>query len=237
MISSTLNTSNSSLVSVIVPINRTENLDKTYQSIVNQTYSNLEIIFVYNGKVEPQLYPETIELSSEESISKALNVGLDYASGDFIARLDVGDEWASNHIELLVNFLTKNPQIDLVSASVGSALSKEKEPIVRYDSNFTRDMLLIGNPIKHSAVMFRKTADRYNPDFDGCEDWEFWTRAFNSPVILKNVTVRREFSTKVYNNDEKIPLISSNYMKKLQLSKAEFVRRKRRVYESLYNHS
>ncbi|MCI8387052.1 MAG: glycosyltransferase [Clostridiales bacterium] len=91
------------IISVIVPIYKVEKyLDKCVQSLLNQTYSNLEIILVDDGSPDscPNICDEyqkkdnRVRSVHKENggLASARNFGLDIASGDLIAFLD-SDDW------------------------------------------------------------------------------------------------------------------------------------------------
>ena len=93
---------NGSLVSVIVPVYKVEGyLDECIQSIISQTYTNLEIILVDDGSPDrcPKMCDEWAEKDSRIKVihkvngglSSARNVGLDEASGDYISFVDSDD--------------------------------------------------------------------------------------------------------------------------------------------------
>ena len=101
------------LISVIVPIYKTElYLRKCVDSLINQTYTNLEIILVDDGSPDgcPQICDEyaakdsRIKVIHKENggVSAARNFGLDHASGAFIAYIDSDDYVSENYIEYLV---------------------------------------------------------------------------------------------------------------------------------------
>lgn len=104
---------NDPLISVIVPIYKVEQyLDRCIQSIVNQTYCNLEIILVDDGS--PDGCPEIcdswanrdnrIKVIHKENggVSSARNAGLDFFSGDYVSFVD-SDDWIE--AELYENLL------------------------------------------------------------------------------------------------------------------------------------
>ena len=83
------------LISVIVPIYKVEDyLDRCIQSLVNQTYKNLEIILVDDGSTDEsgKICDQYSEIDSRihvihkknGGLSDARNVGLDYAVGEYI---------------------------------------------------------------------------------------------------------------------------------------------------------
>lgn len=94
---------NGGLVSVIIPIyNVSDYLERCVNSVVNQTYHNLEIILVDDGSTDRSgeicdLFAERdkrINVIHKENggLSSARNAGLEKASGDFIAFID-SDDW------------------------------------------------------------------------------------------------------------------------------------------------
>ena len=106
------------LISVIVPVYKVENyLDKCVQSIVNQTYQNLEIILVDDGS--PDCCGEMCDAWAEKDdrikvIHKengggaaARNAGLNIAAGNLIAFVDSDDYLAPSMYEKLSDVLCK----------------------------------------------------------------------------------------------------------------------------------
>ena len=107
------------LISVIVPIYKVEEyLDCCIESIVNQTYLNLEIILIDDGS--PDNCPEIcdhwakldnrIEVIHKENggLSDARNTGLRKAKGEFICFVD-SDDWIEKpYIEYLYDLIIKN---------------------------------------------------------------------------------------------------------------------------------
>lgn len=94
---------NEPLVSVIVPVYKVgKYLDKCVESIVEQTYKNLEIILVDDGSPDncPAMCDKWAERDSRikvihkqnGGVSSARNVGIDAAQGEFIGFVD-SDDW------------------------------------------------------------------------------------------------------------------------------------------------
>jgi glycosyltransferase involved in cell wall biosynthesis len=111
------------LVSVIVPLlNAQEFIRETLDSILAQTYKNLEIIVINDGSTDDS---ESIALSYGTKIhyisqnpsgnpAAPRNVGLRVCRGDLITFLDADDILLPDKIERQVEFLKRNPLVSIV---------------------------------------------------------------------------------------------------------------------------
>lgn len=107
---------NESLVSVVLPIYNVEKyLDRCIESIVKQTYKNLEIILVDDGSLDrcPQICDEwekkdpRIKAVHKDNagLGMARNTGIEHATGDYICFIDSDDFIDLDTIEVCVNRL------------------------------------------------------------------------------------------------------------------------------------
>ena len=106
------------MISVIVPIYNVEKyVNKCVESIVNQTYTNLEIILVDDGSPDrcPEICDEWAKKDSRIKVihkkngglSDARNAGMKIASGDYVAFVD-SDDWVEPDIySTLINLIDK----------------------------------------------------------------------------------------------------------------------------------
>lgn len=109
--------SHNSLVSVIIPVyNVAPYIREALDSVVNQTYRNLEIIIVDDGSTdgsgaicdEYKTDPRVKVIHQENGgPSLARNVGLDLATGDFITFLDSDDAYHLDFIRLMLGAIEK----------------------------------------------------------------------------------------------------------------------------------
>lgn len=138
------------LVSVIVPVYKTERyLDRCVQSLLKQTYENLEIILVDDGSPDncPELcdrYARTYENiqvvhKANGGISSSRNAGLLAAKGEYIAFADSDDWVALDTYEHLVSNAIRYEAdvVDVVIAQVrGEEIVENKaEKIDVYEGN------------------------------------------------------------------------------------------------------
>jgi len=110
-------------ISVIIPVYNTEKyLDKSFESILNQTYTNLEIIVINDGSNETtsnklkQFAKEDqrirlFELPEREGVGHARNYALTKATGKYIYYFDSDDSISQNTLDLLVTYIKDDPMI------------------------------------------------------------------------------------------------------------------------------
>ena len=106
------------LISVVVPIYNSKNYTKKcIESLMKQTYQNLEIILIDDGssdgsdeicdmyaKVDKRL---KVIHKKNEGRCVARNIGIDYANGDYIGFVDGDDYLEEDMYEVLYNLLTE----------------------------------------------------------------------------------------------------------------------------------
>ncbi len=113
------------LISVIVPIYNVEDyLDKCINSILNQTYKNLEIILVDDGSPDncPKMCDEYAKKDNRIKVihkkngglSDARNKGIEIANGEYITFVDSDDYLSNDCIELLyINIVKYDSDISI----------------------------------------------------------------------------------------------------------------------------
>lgn len=125
-----------SLISVIVPIYNVEKyLQKCVDSIINQTYKNLEIILVDDGSPDncPKMCDDYAKKDSRIKVvhkengglSDARNVGMEVATGEYISFIDSDDYISLDFYETLLQTMIDNDS-DIVECSVVKFYENEK---------------------------------------------------------------------------------------------------------------
>lgn len=106
------------LVSVVIPVyNREKTIKRAIDSVLCQTYANLEIIVIddcstdncvkiVNGYQDKRI--RVICQKEHSGASKARNVGIENAKGEYIAFQDSDDEWCINKLAVQVAYMQKN---------------------------------------------------------------------------------------------------------------------------------
>lgn len=186
-------------VSVILPFFNAQNtLEKAIQSIINQTFSDFELLLINNNSTDSskeiafyyeKKYPQ-IRLFNEkkQGVVFASKLGLDFAKGKYIARMDSDDVAHPERLLLQSNFLNQNINIQAVSSLV-SYFSESKntlgfERFVNWSNSIqsTEEIWLnrfVEFPLVNPTLMFRREiAEKYGFYKSGNfpEDYEMFLR-------------------------------------------------------------
>ncbi len=185
------------LVSVIVRTkDRPHLLANAIESIVKQTYANLEIVVVNDGGGDVKDVLDALSgnipiqyVHHETSMGKAsaANSGLKAARGTYMNFLDDGDVFYPDHVECLVNHLevTRGKVVYskvrnvFFSGSGENPHDPEKEELV-FNFDFDPDKRLFENYIPLMSILFSKEilirVQNFSNGLTIFEDWDFWMR-------------------------------------------------------------
>lgn len=132
-------------VSVIVPIFKVEQfLTKCIDSILNQSYANIEVILVDDGSPDrcPQICDDYQRKDSRVKVvhkqnggqSSARNAGLDVASGEYVSFVDSDDWLESDAYSMIVGQCLEN-QLDIIGGGIDTfVLGKKKIKFLKFHS-------------------------------------------------------------------------------------------------------
>ena len=110
----------SNLVSVIIPYHKKiDFIDKSIDSVLNQTFQNFEIILIYDDNEFDELDyiknlankdPRIKLIINKKKLGAGVsrNIGIDHGKGSLIAFIDADDMWKKNKLEIQVEFMEKN---------------------------------------------------------------------------------------------------------------------------------
>ncbi len=113
------------LISVVIPVYNVEvYLKRCIDSILNQTYKNIQVILVNDGSKDNSglicnQYAQkdsriTVIHQENKGVSSARNAGIKASKGDYITFVDADDELVENAFDITVEYLEKH-QADVVS--------------------------------------------------------------------------------------------------------------------------
>ena len=192
------------MISVIIPAyNRYNRLNFAINSVLNQTYKNLEILVVDGGarnKISQLI--DTLNDSRIKYIKNTLHAGVASsrhlgvlsASNDLIAFLDDDDTWENNKLELQYNQIKSNPRVDMVLCdyTINNLILNKKRylSMLKYEKNFIINILSSPGPF-YQCVLIKKNLVLDNALFDEnsvpSEDWDFFISLSKKNILVKNI--------------------------------------------------
>ncbi len=187
------------LVSVIIPVyNGADFLADAVASIGRQNYGPLEIIIVDDGSTDgtaglsARLGADVRYVYQRNSgPASARNKGLEIASGEIIAFLDVDDIWPVDKLALQTACILKNPNLDVVLGRIQVVrLAGSPETDLSIDSGSPLTNVLLG------SALFRKSAFDKVGNFDETlrysEDHDWFLRAREAGIemtVIDHITL------------------------------------------------
>lgn len=175
------------LVSIVTPsFNSACFIVETIESVINQTYPNIEHIIVDGGSLDNTVeilkqYPQLRWISEpDRGQSHALNKGFDMAQGEIIGWLNADDTYNSTAVYDSINYLNENKDCDLVYSDYH--FIDEKSKIIRSGKSKPFDLvkLLSINLISQPTVFMRRKVlenlGGIDENIHYCMDREFWLR-------------------------------------------------------------
>jgi LmbE family N-acetylglucosaminyl deacetylase/glycosyltransferase involved in cell wall biosynthesis len=174
------------LVSVIIRSMDRPTLVDALDSLALQTYSNIEVVLVNakgseHQKIEPWCgrFPlRFIDAGERLPRSRAANMGLDAAHGEYLMFLDDDDWFEPDHVQKLADAIKQHPEFKVVYTGV-RCVDERKNPLPnKFDAPFDVVRIVAGNFIPiHAALFSRDLLElgcRLDVSLDVYEDWDFW---------------------------------------------------------------
>ena len=191
------------LVSVVIPVfNGERYICDAVESVLRQTYNNIEILVIDDGSTDETIdrlasYAHDITIIKQPNggSAKARNAGIRQSKGELIAFLDADDLWHPQKLEILVSHMSRNTNIGLAYNSwqvinaddeiaigqfMGQSFDEQSPAIVPEGSGFIYCELLIDSIIHTSAAIMRRSivdaVGLFDERFRKGQDYEFWFR-------------------------------------------------------------
>mgnify|MGYP004543474541 FL=1 len=197
-----------SLVSVVMSTynEKEEWLRLAIESILNQTYKNIEFIIIIDNPDNDNIIKivnEYAEIDTRINIIindvniglvNSLNKGIKHSKGDYIARMDADDISDLCRIEKQMNLMKKNENIQLVGGGIeyidDSGSSIYRANIYGTTVKIAKKSLNYSNIIAHPTWLFKKeifeSIDGYK-NIKYAEDYDFLIRAIDNGFNVINI--------------------------------------------------
>lgn len=210
------------MISVLLPTyNGEKYLDLSIESVLNQTFTNFELLIGFNGTTDnskeiPYRYNDprikVFDYGDDKGKSKTLNKLLKEAKYDLIALQDDDDFWIHTKLEKQIPLVDK---YDVIGTLI-SYIDKDGN-IIGYPrlSTFYKDIknksMCGDNQVANTSTLFKKSdafdVNGWRDGIDGIEDFDFWLRLMrigktftNVPdkLVLHRLHQNSNFNTKNY---------------------------------------
>ena len=192
-------------ISVLMPTYNVEPyVEEAVLSILNQSYENIELIIVDDcssdntykilnklSKIDNRI--KLFRNDKNKKICFTLNEALKYSTGKYIARMDGDDVCEYDRLEKQINYLKKNPDIDLVGSSIigidenGNVINKKK-----YISSFKliKKIIPFSSPVLHIWIAKRELYEKLGGyrEIPYVEDYDFLLRAISEGYKISNLS-------------------------------------------------
>lgn len=197
------------LVSIIVPIyNSSNTLKKCIDSIINQTYKNIEILLINDGSLDESLSicehysnDDRVKIIDKKNggVSSSRNIGLYICKGDFITFVDADDYLSNTYIE---KYMKKMYEYDC-DIVIGNAIDFS-EDFIKPNYKNKREIILEKNEAlielfsekKFSSTCWGKLYKRslikdvkFDENMKMAEDLKFLYNVFNksNKILISNI--------------------------------------------------
>jgi glycosyltransferase involved in cell wall biosynthesis len=193
-------TERAGFVSIIVPnYNHARYVGDAIESALQQTYPKIEIIVVDDGSTDDS-WPVISRFGTKvhgirqenAGLSAARNIGIQHATGEYIALLDADDRLEPDYLSVLVSILDTHPAaggvycgyrfVDEQNTSLPEVQRRTVPPENFYAA------LLDGNFLVPESILLRRecyaTAGPFDVTLRACEDWDLWLHIAKERSIL-----------------------------------------------------
>ena len=214
------------MITILLPIyNGIEYINDSVNSILNQTYTDWELLIGINGhpynsdvyRKAKQFESDKIKVFDLHNIKGKVDTLyelLKYCKYNWISLIDVDDIWLKNKLYKQSKHMDEYDIIGTHTHYFGDSNGIPSIPL--YDiSNMN---FINTNPIINSSVLMKKHLCCWNQSYEGIEDYELWLRLrkqnkkfYNLPDILvrHRVHVNSHFNTK--NHEDKMNILMTLY--------------------------
>lgn len=215
------------MVSVIMPTyNRGYVIRRAIESVLDQTYKNIELIIVDDGSTDNtssivKTYQDDrihfITYQKNRGACHARNTGLESVNGEYVAFLDSDDVWYPDCLEYAINELSKGPSN--LGGIIGRVEMLDDEQNVLVYPNDLSEMIgessdnrplinemLIYNVMTMPAVVIKRECidriDGFDENLSRLQDWDFYLRLLVESGYV--FVFRNHLFAKVYKQKDSI---------------------------------
>lgn len=175
-------------------------LENTLKSILNQTFSNFELIIIDDASTTDyknffgKFNDKRIKYYKQQRNTgpgHTRNEGIKKALGEYIAIVDSDDIYYPQRFQKQLNFLESNPEISIISSAFKFSNKHKIADVLEKDEDI-KIALLFNSALSNPAIMFKKEEFIrknlfYPEDIKFAEDYSLWIDAMFSDIKMANL--------------------------------------------------
>lgn len=243
------------MISVIIPTyNREKTIKRAMDSVLNQTYKNIELIIVddcstdQTERIVKEYKDERViyyKLNKNSGACVARNKGVELSKGKYIAFQDSDDEWKEQKLEKQMRYLEEE-NADICFCSLNNICLNGVEEIIpkeKIESEQIKSKILKNNFISTQTIFGKKECfveEKFDERFPRFQDWDLVIRLSQKYKIVHCnevlVNMYKQEDSITYNFKKTViglGLIAENYanlMTKEDLSNLYFKMAKNQIF-------
>ena len=205
-------------ISIVMSVyNAQDYLEKAIDSILNQTYENIEFIIINDGSTDKSLeiinkyaqQDDRIVIIDQKNmgLTKALNVAIKKAAGNYIARMDADDISMPSRFENFIKYIEQNGDIELYSTPsyVINEIDEVQKIIPNYfrRNGFDQKLLNYYNSMIHGALIVKADILKkylYNEKYKYSQDFELYHRLMKNGYKISYDKNNISYQLRVHSN-------------------------------------
>jgi glycosyltransferase involved in cell wall biosynthesis len=244
-------------VSVVIPAyNAMVYLPQTIDSVLNQTFTDFELLIINNSSSDniiewvSQIPDSRITLITQENqgATNSRNTGILRAKGEYIAFLDADDLWDQTKLEKQVSCLEQNPSVGLVytwTHLVDSTGKLLKFSITHQEEGYIWEKIVIQDVVgSGSCAMVRATCFQQVGLFDRnvgiADDFDMWIRiaaVYEFAVVKECLVFYRQHQNNASKNRQKMIQTHSQIIEKsFKDASLDLLYLRNRAYANLFRY-
>lgn len=183
------------MISILMPIyNGIEFIDESVSSIMQQTYTEWELIIGVNGHPpNSEVFQKAVKYTNEKihvydlhglkGKSNSLNKMLEFCKYNWVSLLDVDDKWLPEKLERQVPFMMTYDVVGTNCQYFGDLNCCPQIPL----GNISEVNFKQVNPIINSSCLIKKDLCYWDANHDGVEDYDLWLKLWSQKKTFYNV--------------------------------------------------
>lgn len=213
-------------VTVLMPVYNSERyVASAVKSILDQTFRDFEFLVINDGSTDMSIDiilefadPRIRVIDTEnQGVAAALCLGMEMATGTYVARMDADDESLPNRLEIEKRCLDEHPGVAVVHGSVDYIDSEGISVFLDRDEGhsniITKWLLNWKNVPMHSTVMMRASMLKehdlnYRIEMNRAEDFDLWNRVaqIGDFMYLPDILIKYRIHSENVSNSSPIDL-------------------------------